>query len=95
MVRDFFKPSDLDPVRAGVAEGVDNLVNRLYEAGKIKGTFTDNSIPMGFTEQTIGDYYDISSYRKLELQYNGPQIVHPPKGLGSFFVSIYSVNEAI
>ncbi len=36
MLRDFFKPADLEPVRAGVAEGVDALVNKLYEAGKIK-----------------------------------------------------------
>ena len=41
----------------------------LKRSGKIKGTFIDNSIPMGFTEQTRGDYQRYYS--------NGPQIVHP------------------
>ena len=33
----FFKPEELDPAREAVAEEVDKLANKLYDAGKIKG----------------------------------------------------------
>ncbi|XP_071801414.1 uncharacterized protein [Asterias amurensis] len=41
LLRDFFQPADLEPVRTGIAEGVDTLVNKLYVAGKIKDKCSD------------------------------------------------------
>ncbi|XP_030854236.1 uncharacterized protein LOC100893311 [Strongylocentrotus purpuratus] len=39
LVPDFFKPEELDPVREGVKSSVDDIVNKLYDAGKIKDKY--------------------------------------------------------
>ena len=37
MVPDFFKPSELEPVIAAICDLVDELAEKLFNAGKIKG----------------------------------------------------------
>ncbi|XP_038072101.1 uncharacterized protein LOC119740762 [Patiria miniata] len=49
LVPDFFKPSELDPVREGIAEAVDLMANKLYNAGKIKDKCSD----AGFFQRMI------------------------------------------
>ncbi|XP_022094672.1 phytanoyl-CoA dioxygenase-like isoform X2 [Acanthaster planci] len=41
LIPDFFQPFELDPVREGIAEEVDRLVDQLYNAGKIKDKCSD------------------------------------------------------
>ena len=41
MVRDFFKKEELEPVLKGLERLVDIQAERLYKAGKIKGTSCD------------------------------------------------------
>lgn len=37
IVKDFFKPEELNPVRDAIADLVEDLAQKLYKAGKIKG----------------------------------------------------------
>ncbi|XP_071493910.1 phytanoyl-CoA dioxygenase domain-containing protein 1 homolog [Diadema antillarum] len=49
VVPNFFKPEDLDPVREGVKYLVNQLVNKLYDAGKIKDKHEDVGLFQRFT----------------------------------------------
>ncbi|XP_045198092.2 uncharacterized protein LOC123552472 [Mercenaria mercenaria] len=42
VVNDFFKPSELEPVKDAINQYVDVLANKLYEAGKIKDPYSDH-----------------------------------------------------
>jgi hypothetical protein len=39
VVRDFFKPEELEPCKEAIAEMVDELAEKLYKGGKITGWF--------------------------------------------------------
>ena len=44
LVTDFFERSELEPVIAAICELVDQLAEKLYNAGKIKGKYQHDSM---------------------------------------------------
>ncbi|XP_078484605.1 uncharacterized protein LOC100178123 [Ciona intestinalis] len=67
LVKDFFKPERLNKVRKAVDQLVDELVNKLYDAGKIKDKHADK------------DFFTRLSY--IEKQFKGTSVILHKRGI--------------
>ena len=56
MVPDFFERSELEPVIRAICELVDQLAEKLYNAGKIKGKYLHNSSYEGMVFESKSSY---------------------------------------